>query len=645
MRTSLIMIFVIAFISFLPFSSRAQQNIQPVHPDSVKLGDINMRDVCILADPVSKMYYMIGAARGNSVRAYTSTDLINWYGPQIIFTAPDNLWGDIQIFGIWAPELHYYKGKYYLFLTFNTHHEFPEQWNNWRPRVTRGSQVLVSDKPTGPFRAFSNHSTLPPEMMTLDGTLWVEDEVPYMVYCHEWVQIKDGTIEYIPLSNDLSETAGEPAHILNGSDAAWNRANPTHHSYVTDGPYLYTSKSGKLFMIWSGYSNAGYTVGLAISESGKLAGPWQQQETPLFKDDGGHGMLFSTFTGQLMMVLHTPNNREAQPRIFKMEDTGETLKIAGEIRSDSGKIAAKPLYRDPVYDGAADPVVIWNREEKRWFMFYTNRRANAPGLDGVTWVHGTRIGIAESLDGGATWQYRDTCAIPRKLKDDTHWAPEVIWYNGLYHMYLTYVPGIFKDWNHPREIIHLTSSNLINWHYESTLNLATKKVIDACVMQLPDGTWRMWYNNETDHKSIYYADSKDLYNWEDKGKAVHDQPGEGPKVFQWKNKYWMVTDVWHGLALYTSEDLIAWQRIPGNLLEIPGTGKDDQAEGHHCDVVVNNGRAYMFYFTHPGRGASAEGNDTRRSSIQVVELKYKNGRIVCDRNAATYIDLKPPAEP
>jgi hypothetical protein len=88
--------------------------------------------------------------------------------------------------------------------------------------------------------------------------------------------------------------------------------------------------------------------------------------------------------------------------------------------------ANKPLFRDPVFDGAADPTVIWNRKEKKWFMFYTNRRANASGLDGVTWVHGTLIGIAESADGGATWNYRDTCDIRYRKTGYTHWAPEVV---------------------------------------------------------------------------------------------------------------------------------------------------------------------------------------------------------------------------
>ena len=309
-----------------------------------------------------------------------------------------------------------------------------------------------------------------------------------------------------------------------------------------------------------------------------------------------------------------------------------------------GELASRPLFRDPVFDGAADPVVVWNQKEQKWFMFYTNRRANVEDLDGVSWVHGTHIGVAESVDGGATWRYRGVTNIPSPY-DETQWAPEVIEYEGHYHMYLTYVPGVFQDWNHPRDIIHLTSDNLIDWKYESTLDLASERVIDANIARLPNGHWRMWYNNEVDGKSIYFADSEDLYHWKDRGKAVGDQGGEGPKVFLWKNKYWMLTDVWDGLALYRSDDLKSWGRVSGNLLRKPGTGPDDGVKGQHPDVVVNNDRAFLFYFTHPGRIDSIpEENrrEKRRSSIQVVELEYTDGRITCDRNKSTYLNLQPP---
>jgi len=317
-----------------------------------------------------------------------------------------------------------------------------------------------------------------------------------------------------------------------------------------------------------------------------------------------------------------------------------------------GKIAPQPLFRDPVCDGAADPVVIWNPHVKHWWMFYTNRRAKDAALSGVAWVHGTRIGIAESADAGATWTYLGTAEIelPAEIggTEPTHWAPEVFTApDGLHHMFLTVVPGVFEDWKHPRTLVHLTSKDLRHWNQAKPLTLASDRVIDACAFHLPDGTWRLWYNNERDRKSIYYADSPDLETWTDKGKAVYDQPGEGPKVFRWKNTFWMITDVWRGLAVYRSEDALTWTRQPGNnLLQEPGRGPDDGVKGGHADVVVSGERAFLFYFTHPGRTPGHEkenGVEQRRSSLLVTELHEKDGQLSCNRDEPTAIDLTPSA--
>lgn len=315
--------------------------------------------------------------------------------------------------------------------------------------------------------------------------------------------------------------------------------------------------------------------------------------------------------------------------------------------SQLGRIASKPLYADPIYDGAADPVVVWNPHRERWWMFFTNRRASVPGLGGVSWVHGTPIGIAESADGGATWtRVGDVQASgPGVDGEPTFWAPEVFRGPDAWHMYLTVVPGVFEDWGRPRSIVHLTSDDLLNWKSHGPLDLASDRVIDACVLAKPGGGYRLWYNNERDRKSIYYADSDDLYRWADGGKAVGDQSGEGPKVFRWRGAYWMVTDVWDGLALYRSEDLQDWERQPGNLLRAPGRGDGDEVKGQHPDVVVSNDRAFLFYFTHPGRRGPDATNDTasqRRSVIQVVELTEVDGRITCDRDRPTRIQLAKP---
>ncbi len=306
------------------------------------------------------------------------------------------------------------------------------------------------------------------------------------------------------------------------------------------------------------------------------------------------------------------------------------------------KPAPKPLFDDPVYHGAADPVIIYNKAKKKWWMLYTNRRASIQDST-VQWAHGTRIGIAESKDG-RKWKYIDTANINYSPDEGyTHWAPDVIEHNGMYHMYLTYVPGTFKDWNHARVIIHLTSSDLKNWNYQSTLKLVNEKVIDASVYKVNDSLWRMWYNNEKDGKSIYYADSKNLYNWTDKGKAIATR-GEGPKVFYWQQKYFMIVDAWKGMEIFSSTDLLNWKKQPHRILENPGIGKDDQAIGGHCDVLVNNGNAFVYYFTHPGRSKASpalKGSfDDKRSVIQLAALKYVNGEIICDRDEQVNIKLQ-----
>ncbi len=329
------------FISmYLLFCAAAVVSAQTPRPTPLpfgthRLADVRMRDVCILTDEKTKTYYAISSARAPdkegfrnpAVRAFTSKDLINWEGPQIIFQTPKDLWGDVNIVGIWAPEMHFYKGRYYLFLTFDTDAKLSEQWRDWLPRVRRAAQILVADSPLGPFKPFRNQPTLPADMMTLDGTLWEEDGAAYMVFAHEWVQIKDGTIEFVRLKDDLSETVGEPKKLFDGSDAPWARKSPQWGSWVTDGPFLYKSKSGKLFMIWSSFGATGYMVGVAVSDSGKLAGPWKQRSEALYSADGGHGMLFRRFDGQLMLVLHSPNKMTERARLFEIEDTGEILRV------------------------------------------------------------------------------------------------------------------------------------------------------------------------------------------------------------------------------------------------------------------------------------------------------------------------------
>lgn len=340
--------------------------------------------------------------------------------------------------------------------------------------------------------------------------------------------------------------------------------------------------------------------------------------------------------------------------------------VCNAFGQPQGKVAPRPLYRDPPFDAPTDPVLCFNAESSKWFMYYTARRATAADATGVTWIHGTRIGMAESSDGGATWAYRGTADIDygaSQYPDGyTYWAPEVIWVEGTYHMFLTFVPGIFTDWNHPRQIVHLTSGDGMKWKALGPIDVKSDKVIDPCVVQLPSGGWRMWYKDEKHQidgqdRSLCYADSPDLMKWETKGNAVTDFNGEGPKVIHWKGQYWLIADCWaNGMRVWSSDDATHWKL------------QQEPLFGSHGDVVISGDRAWWFYFgndrpgnrgnrggrgaaTNPGATAAAPpttrrgGGGGRTTAINVVELSVAYGKLIPgDPSQPTYIDLKPQRE-
>ena len=300
-----------------------------------------------------------------------------------------------------------------------------------------------------------------------------------------------------------------------------------------------------------------------------------------------------------------------------------------------------PLFRDPIYDCPTDPVVIWNRKEEQWYLFYTQRRATDVPI-GVSWVHGTAIGVAVSKDG-AKWLYRGTVeGLDIERGHNTFWAPEIIEANGKYHMYVSYITGIPNDWDYPRWMLHYTSDNLWDWNYEGRLDLQSQRVIDACVYEITPGTYKMWYKDEAKESRIYAAVSHDLYNWEVVGEEISDCAQEGPNVFELDGKIWMISDFWKGLAVYTSEDYTHWTRCE-NLLKESGQRPMDTGFAHHADVVVKDGKAYIFYFCHPYAGENPEDlteeekakltdRDRNKAVVQVAELKVKDQKLVCDRN-------------
>lgn len=313
---------------------------------------LRLHDPWIVADPKTGTYYLFtrndAAMTGDKrlgIMVYASRDLKHWSRPKLAFTLPEGGWAKA---GAWAPEVHKWKGRYYLFATF--HNEalaLPAVAGSARKPYRRGTILAVSDRVDGPYQLVrGGEPIVPAATMTLDGTLYVDlAGKPWLVYAHEWLQTTVGTIEAIPLTDDLA-AAGPPKLLFRANEAGWaaGQKQPDGDTvYVTDGPELFRTANGSLLMLWSSYGADGYVQALARSRSGELDGPWEQLGT-LVERDSGHGMIFRTFDGRLMMVLHRPFTF-ALGKLYEMRDAGDRVEVIREATELDGE--AYPTHRCP----------------------------------------------------------------------------------------------------------------------------------------------------------------------------------------------------------------------------------------------------------------------------------------------------------
>ncbi|MEL0457197.1 glycoside hydrolase family 43 protein [Flavobacteriaceae bacterium SZ-1-7] len=323
MRTLFILVSVFCFVSC---KSQVKSRVKKEIP----LNSVRLSDPYVLADEATQTYYMTGTGG----KLWKSKDLKLWGGPYMIAETDPNSWMGPKPM-IWAAELHQFKNKYYYFATFtNRKVKIDTVAGNIIER--RASHVLVSDNPDGPYVPMKDETYLPADMPTLDGTFWVDsDGKPYMVYCYEWLQNGNGTIEKIELKLDLSGSIGEGELLFKASDSPWSKEKDADGNVkpnkVTDGPFLFKTGTGRLGMLWTSWVYDIYTQGVAYSESGTLDGPWIQENEPITPPNFGHGMLFKAFDGKQLMGVHSHKKVDGRtiriPHFFEVDLSGDKLVV------------------------------------------------------------------------------------------------------------------------------------------------------------------------------------------------------------------------------------------------------------------------------------------------------------------------------
>jgi hypothetical protein len=334
------------------------------------------------------------------------------------------------------------------------------------------------------------------------------------------------------------------------------------------------------------------------------------------------------YTFVLLLLVSAASTGRAQTK------AEQDIKTAEHIQT--------PFFRDPVYDGAADPEIVWNRHAREWWIFYTGRRAKMEG--GMTYA-GCAIGVAASRDW-KNWRHLGYCKFDGMGgvadSQDTFWAPGIVFDGEKYHMFVVFKKGRPIPWNGEPSIVHYVApaNNLLNGWEKVAVVETPKRCIDAGLCKVGE-EWHMWLKHGG---KVHLMTSADLYSWIDRGKVtgtVNEQRGiEGPYVFFWKERYWMLTDPHNGIQVYVSKDADQWEKA-GTVLEGPGERPLDLTRGRHPSAAVVGDRVFVFYHVEPYRPypplhrnlpAGQKSIKQKLSVLQAAELTYENGKLSCNRN-------------
>ncbi|HLP37695.1 family 43 glycosylhydrolase [Lacibacter sp.] len=328
------------------------------------------------------------------------------------------------------------------------------------------------------------------------------------------------------------------------------------------------------------------------------------------------------------------------------------------VSAQNREAVPAPLFSDPNYYGSCDPEIIYNPADKYYYIYYTSRRATIENL-----FTATPVGVIKSKDL-MNWKFVGYCKFDgiggTKDMPATFWAPAIIADKNELHMFVTWKPDTTTakgPWGGPAKIVHYKTAlnNPVNgWIKVADMHDSTYNSLDATVYKKND-TVHVWFKGKKageKKNELFHVVSTDMKNWKASGfsksdvfnEAATGQPfEEAPYIFQWKNKYYMLTDPHKGLMVYESSDSENW-KYQGIILKDSGTRKLDNSRARHCSVIVKDNRAFIFYHVEPWRdydsgiGIPKQPISNRRAVLQMAELKIKAGKISCNRNEAIKIN-------
>jgi len=272
-------------------------------------------DTIRLADPTvffhEGTYYLYGTGGADGFLVYTSKDLQSWSGPAGVNNGYALLKGQAYgTQGFWAPQVFYYKNKFYMAYTANEH-----------------IAIAESNNPLGPF-VQKELAALPAPVKQIDPFVFIDDDGKKYLY---HVRLQEGNRIFVAqLKDDFSGIEDSTLKECIHATALWENTASAPWP-VTEGPSILKHK-GLYYLIYSAndFRNINYAVGYATSKS--PYGPWEKSaDNPflslnnLHYNGTGHGDFVKDSKGKLNYVFHAhASDQKVSPRITAIVESSFT---------------------------------------------------------------------------------------------------------------------------------------------------------------------------------------------------------------------------------------------------------------------------------------------------------------------------------
>ena len=237
---------------------------------------------------------------GVGVAEIPSIDKVSTEGGSQVYTAPTEEGADLShSFEYWAPELHYIRGEWYIYVACDDGHN-----ETHRMYVLKGT----TQNPTDPFE-YVGQITDPTGKWAIDGTVMELNGELYFIWSGWEGDVNVAQHIYIAHMSDPCTIDSERV-MLSTPQYYWEKVGEPH---VNEGPTV-LQHCGNTFLTYSasGSWTDSYCLGMLtlVGEDPMDPDSWEKAKKPVFKMEQGvcYGPGHSSFTtavdGSVWMIYH-----------------------------------------------------------------------------------------------------------------------------------------------------------------------------------------------------------------------------------------------------------------------------------------------------------------------------------------------------